>query len=160
MKRSGQATAFECGIDIVDRRKFSEILARHGRRFAKRVFTDAELANLAAQRDDAAYPLGFAFKEAVWKALPEDAQRRNFFREIRILWRNGKPLLSIARYRGKFLLDWSVTTTSVIAIAIRIDTPRWQPTQSSRLEHRRQADGLYNGPAGDTAPLTVRTKTG
>jgi len=119
MKPTRDTLPRECGIDIVDRRKFDEVMERHGRRFTRRIFSPQELANLRRQNDRAVFPLGFAFKEAVWKALPETAQRKHSFRDIRILWKNRRPRLFIARYRGRFVLDWTVTRRFVIAVAVR-----------------------------------------
>ena len=113
------AMTYTCGIDIVDRAKFEKALERHGARLMRRIFAAAELANLRRRRNKALFPLGFAFKEAVWKALPEEAQKKNYFREIRILWRDGKPRLSIAHFKGEFLLDWAVSDAVVMAVAVR-----------------------------------------
>jgi holo-[acyl-carrier protein] synthase len=58
------------GIDMVDCRRLAEAIDRHGDRFLRRVFTDAELAYAAEKRRRIEHLAGrFAVKEAVMKVL-------------------------------------------------------------------------------------------
>ena len=58
------------GIDLVEVARLDESIARHGERFLKRVFTDAEIAYCASMKSATPfYAARFAAKEAVSKAL-------------------------------------------------------------------------------------------
>jgi holo-[acyl-carrier protein] synthase len=55
------------GVDLVEIARVRDVLARHGDRFLRRVFTDAELRDCAGRAESLA--ARFAAKEAVAKAL-------------------------------------------------------------------------------------------
>ena len=58
------------GVDVVKIARIEASLARFGEKFCERIFTSKEI-NYAKSRGDQAriYALGFAAKEAAWKAL-------------------------------------------------------------------------------------------
>jgi len=58
------------GIDLVDCPRIEEMVKRHGERFIKRVFTDAEQAYAEANKDKIEKLAGrFAAKEAILKLI-------------------------------------------------------------------------------------------
>jgi holo-[acyl-carrier protein] synthase len=58
------------GVDIVETPRIEQVLERHGERFAKRVYTDAEIAYCEQFKNRAErYAARFAAKEAAFKAL-------------------------------------------------------------------------------------------
>jgi len=60
-------TVLSTGIDLIEVERVRQVVARHGERFLKRVFTQAELAE--AGDNPASLAARFAAKEAVSKAL-------------------------------------------------------------------------------------------
>jgi holo-[acyl-carrier protein] synthase len=68
------------GIDIVEIPRIADLLARHGDRFKRRVFTDRELADSGDRIESLA--ARFAAKEALIKAL---GSREPALREIEIV---------------------------------------------------------------------------
>jgi holo-[acyl-carrier protein] synthase len=58
------------GVDIADTGRIEQVLEKHGERFLKRVFTEAEIAYCERFRNKAErYAARFAAKEAAFKAL-------------------------------------------------------------------------------------------
>ncbi len=58
------------GIDMVDCKRLKESIDRHGQRFLKRVFTEAELSYCIGKKREIEHLAGrFAAKEAVLKVL-------------------------------------------------------------------------------------------
>ncbi len=58
------------GVDLVETRRIEEAFGRHGERFAKRVFTPAEIAYCEKFKNQAErFAARFAAKEAAFKAL-------------------------------------------------------------------------------------------
>jgi len=79
------------GIDAVEIDRVEKVLARHGKRFLHRVFTDLEVAFCRGRVRELA--VRFAAKEAMMKALGTGV-RGVGWREIEILPdRRGKPLV-------------------------------------------------------------------
>ncbi|MCM8761887.1 MAG: 4'-phosphopantetheinyl transferase superfamily protein [Candidatus Omnitrophica bacterium] len=79
------------GIDIVDIERFENTLQRYGSRFLKRVYTERELKGLPEKDRSFYIAASFSFKEAIWKALPDEKQKLFYFRDIEILWKKGIP---------------------------------------------------------------------
>ena len=86
------------GHDICDQRRIARLVARFGYRFTKRIFSAAELAELALRQNKAAYLAGrFAVKEAVYKALSATDQAGMFWRHAQTLSSSaGSPVLSLS----------------------------------------------------------------
>ena len=58
------------GVDLVDCKRFGEIIDDHGEKFLRRVFTEAELAYCLGKKRELEHLSGrFAAKEAVLKVL-------------------------------------------------------------------------------------------
>jgi len=109
------------GIDIVDIERFRQAIERYRNRFINRVFTAREITAIPAKNKNLYLCISFSFKESVWKALPEEMQKDFYFRDIEIIWRRGKPIVSL---KGKtdnpglnlhfFKTGNSVVTTAVL----------------------------------------------
>ena len=86
------------GHDICDQRRIASLAARFGDRFIKRIYSAAELAELALRQNRAAYLAGrFAVKEAVYKALSATDQAGMCWRHAQTLSSSsGAPVLSLS----------------------------------------------------------------
>ena len=85
------------GTDICDVRRIEKTLARHGERFLKRVFTDAERARAERRANRAGtYAKRFAAKEACAKALGTGFRGGVFLRDMGVVnLASGKPTLEL-----------------------------------------------------------------
>ncbi|MFA6146725.1 MAG: holo-ACP synthase [bacterium] len=81
------------GVDIVDIARIQALLDRHGERFLRRVYTDAETAYAMSGANKAERLAGrFAVKEAVLKALGTGKSQGILWRDIETLrGRLGRP---------------------------------------------------------------------
>ncbi len=119
------------GIDMVDCERLSESIERHGERFLKRVFTEAELAYCCDRKRELEHLAGrFACKEAVLKVLGTGWTNGIAWDEIEILNEpSGKPIVHLhGRCRelademhvAKILISISHIETHAIASAIGV----------------------------------------
>ena len=121
------------GIDLVDCRRLAEVVARHGDRFLRRIFTPDELAYCRGHRRETEHLAGrFAVKEAVLKVL--GTGWRNGIRWSDIEVRNapsGRPAVTLrGRCReiadqqgiGDILVSISHVETHAIASAVGLST--------------------------------------
>ncbi|HEY5475193.1 MAG TPA: holo-ACP synthase [Tepidiformaceae bacterium] len=132
------ATKFAVGIDIIEIERVADVIARHGDRFLRRVYTDDEIAHCRGRVSELA--ARFAAKEAVMKALGTGV-RGVGWKDIEILPnRRGKPLVFLyerGAARGERIelrgLEVSLTHSRDFAIASVVgeralmeteDTPR------------------------------------
>jgi holo-[acyl-carrier protein] synthase len=132
------ATKFAAGVDIIELDRVADVIARHGDRFLRRVYTEDEIAHCRGRISELA--ARFAAQEAVMKALGPGI-RGVGWRDIEILPnRRGKPLIFLynrgaaradrIELRG---LEVSLTHSKEYAIAMVVgeralteveDTPR------------------------------------
>lgn len=85
------------GSDLVDIRRIEKVLARHGDRFIRRVFTPVEVAKAErrATRIDT-YAKRFAAKEACSKALGTGFRKGVFFRDMGVVnLPSGRPTMAL-----------------------------------------------------------------
>jgi holo-[acyl-carrier protein] synthase len=74
------------GSDLVDIRRIEKSLERHGRRFIRRIYTEAEQARAESRRTRAAsYAKRFAAKEACAKALGCGIAQGVFWNEMGVV---------------------------------------------------------------------------
>ena len=112
------------GIDLIEIDRIQKALERHGERFLKRVFTDAELAPLRTKNIKTAQPrviaaelaARFAAKEACSKALGTGIGPVSWKDMEIVNERSGKPTLRLsgrAAQIANFLgyTTWSVSLT-------------------------------------------------
>jgi holo-[acyl-carrier protein] synthase len=84
------------GLDATEIDRISEVLARHGERFLRRVFTEGEIAYCERHRDPApSLAARFAAKEATMKALGTGAARGVTWRDIEVIRSFGPPQLRL-----------------------------------------------------------------
>ena len=86
------------GTDLVDTNRIAKTLARFGKRFERRCFTEAEIAR-ADQSSDRVQSIAkrYAAKEAIWKALGEGPRDGIRWRDLEVRnARSGKPRLNLA----------------------------------------------------------------
>ncbi len=109
------------GIDLIEIDRIQKALERHGERFLKRIFTDAELAPLRSKRMTTAEPrviaaelaARFAAKEACSKALGTGIGPVSW-KEMEILnERSGKPILRLSGRAAQIAGFLGYTTWSV-----------------------------------------------
>lgn len=113
------------GIDIIDLKRFQQVLKRYRRRFINRIFTDRELSYMP-EGDESCHLLciSFSFKESIWKAMPEEMQKDFYFRDIEIFWNMGKPSVVL---KGKtnpagFTFNFYTTDTYAVTTAVFLST--------------------------------------
>ncbi|MCM8788590.1 MAG: 4'-phosphopantetheinyl transferase superfamily protein [Candidatus Omnitrophica bacterium] len=80
----------EAGIDILERERIKNAIITYGDRFLKRIFTQREIASFP-EKKELYFSIGFSLKEAFWKTLPTKLQKKTYFNDIEIVWRNGQP---------------------------------------------------------------------
>jgi len=88
------ATSVSVGVDIIEIERIKQVLQRHGQRFLRRVYTEAEIAYCRGRVPELA--ARFAAKEAVSKALGTGivSQGGIFWRDVEVLPdARGKPLV-------------------------------------------------------------------
>lgn len=85
------------GSDLIDIRRIEAVIARHGERFLKRVFTETEHAKAALRADPVpTYAKRFAAKEACAKALGTGIGGGVFFRDMGVVnLPGGQPTLAL-----------------------------------------------------------------
>ncbi len=137
------------GVDIVEIGRVKQVLAKHGARFLRRVYTELEVAFCRGRISELA--ARFAAKEAVMKALGTGA-RGVAWREIEILPNHrGKPLVYLhgrARERAARIglagLDVSMSHSREYAVAFVVgqsqdlvpDRMAWREKFRSILQER------------------------
>jgi len=85
------------GSDLVDVRRIERVIARHGDRFIRRIFTEAERAKAdrRATRIET-YAKRFAAKEACAKALGTGFRRGVFWRDLGVVnMPSGRPTMKL-----------------------------------------------------------------
>ena len=85
------------GTDLVDIRRIERTIARHGKRFVLRLFTETERTRSEGRANRVhSYAKRFAAKEACAKALGTGFRRGVFFRDIGVEnLPSGKPTLRL-----------------------------------------------------------------
>jgi holo-[acyl-carrier protein] synthase len=98
--KTGAHVILGIGSDLIDIRRVEKVLARHGERFIRRCFTEAEIARAERRRGAgthiATYAKRFAAKEACAKALGTGFSQGVFMKDIGVVNdRNGKPTIKL-----------------------------------------------------------------
>ena len=91
-----RVTPLSVGVDIIEIERIKQVLQRHGERFLRRVYTEAEIAYCRGRVPELA--ARFAAKEATSKALGTGLVGRGgiFWREVEVLPdARGKPLVHL-----------------------------------------------------------------
>ena len=85
------------GSDLVDVRRIERVIARHGDRFIRRIFTEAERAKADRRaRRIETYAKRFAAKEACAKALGTGFRRGVFWRDLGVVnLPSGRPTMKL-----------------------------------------------------------------
>ena len=111
------------GIDLIEIERIQKALDRHGERFLKRIYTQAEITNARGSAPELA--VRFAAKEATSKALGTGIGPVSWV-EMEILnERSGKPILRLSG-RAKAIAQaqgfetWSVSLTHSKGIAAAV----------------------------------------
>ena len=114
------------GIDLVDCPRIEQMIQRHGERFVKRVFTDAEQAYARANKNEVEKLAGrFAAKEAILKLIGTGWRGKIAWTDIEVINNAaGQPEVTIvgevkriADELGIEHISVSITHTANIAIA-------------------------------------------
>ena len=117
------------GVDIVDIARIQALLDRHGERFLRRVYTEAETAYAMRGANRAERLAGrFAVKEALMKALGTGKSQGILWRDVETLRaRSGKPevhlhgqAVRLAKLRGGGGIHVSITHDGGKAVAFVI----------------------------------------
>jgi len=108
------------GIDILEISRVRTAARRYGHRFLNKIFTGRELRRLPKRNRTLYYALGFSFKEAIWKALPERLQKETGFTTIEIFWRGGRPSALVKGTKYPLLLTHVRQDDVVLAVAVLV----------------------------------------
>lgn len=95
------------GNDIIDIRRVEKTLARHGKRFTDRLYTEVEQIKSDRRHNRAAsYAKRFAAKEACSKALGTGLSRGVFWRDMGVVnLPGGKPTMKLTGGAAKRLAE-------------------------------------------------------
>jgi holo-[acyl-carrier protein] synthase len=117
------------GVDLCEVSRIKEAIARHGRRFLERIYTEREIAYAQSKANlYERYAARFAAKEAGMKALGTGWRGGIAWRDFEVTnLRSGRPTLQFhgkaaqyAEQLGVTNISLSLTHTSVQAMAIII----------------------------------------
>jgi len=99
------------GIDIVEVHRIEEAIKRWGESFLKKIYTESEILEGSRRRNCGTYYASrFAAKEAVYKALAEEDQRKIYFTDIKISTSSeGRPVVSLRDSGGQFKLSAGIS---------------------------------------------------
>jgi len=106
------------GIDILEIERMKQAVGKYGERFLKKVFTEEEREKMPAKNSPLYYALGFSFKEAVWKALPEKTQEVTSFKDVEVFWEKRKPTLKMKNLSPDYWLSFSQAEEFVVTLAL------------------------------------------
>lgn len=103
------------GIDIVEVPRMATAIARHGERFLRRVFTEAEIAYCEPKVNRAErYAARFAAKEAALKAIGTGWKRGVSWREVEVQRDpGGRPTISFTGIAAQFAARLGVKRASL-----------------------------------------------
>ena len=92
------------GVDIVEVPRIAQTIARHGERFVRRVFTDAEIRYCEAKANKVErYAARFAAKEAALKAIGTGWARGVAWREVEVRREpGGRPTIGFSGRAAEF----------------------------------------------------------
>lgn len=110
----------QIGIDIVRIERVKKIYERYGERFLKKVFSEREIAYCLGKRNAAECLAGrFAAKEAFYKALETDLQKKITLKEIEILADTSKrPYYNLPPHLDGISTALSITHEREYAVAV------------------------------------------
>ena len=112
------------GVDLVENRRVSELIEKHGERFLARVFTENEraYADSSKKRKMEHYAARFAAKEAVFKALGTG-------------WRNGMAWTDVEVVRQSTGQPTIILTGRAEELAIKMGIKQWHISLSHTATH-------------------------
>ena len=87
------------GTDVIDINRIKTIIAGHGNRFLRKVFTEAEIEYCKSKKNPFIHFAGrWAAKEAFYKALPLSCQSVSSWKSIQVIFNDGsgKPMVDIS----------------------------------------------------------------
>ena len=103
------------GIDIVEVARMASAICRHGKRFLRRVFTEAEIAYCDSKFNRVErYAARFAAKEAALKAIGTGWKRGVGWREVEVRRDpGGRPMISFTGIAAQFAARLGVRRASL-----------------------------------------------
>lgn len=103
------------GIDIAETARIEQAMARHGERFARRIYTAGEIAYCEQHKNKAErYAARFAAKEAAFKALGTGWQNGVQWRDVEVVHQpSGKPELRLTGRAEALARQLGVTSMTV-----------------------------------------------
>lgn len=134
----------EVGVDVIEIRRIERALARFGKRFLQRIYTDLEQDRYTSRVAELA--VRFAAKEAVMKALGTGVLGVRW-RDIEILPNaRGKPVIRLShtaadRARTLGLMHITVSLTHSAGLAIAVVAAYFGPSESMAGAGREEEVG-------------------
>lgn len=113
------------GIDIVEKKRISDILGIYGDRFAKKILCEDELVEFSKRKNDLDWIAGrFSAKEAASKALGTGMSQGIWFKDFCVKSSCGKPVLVLKKRakkkagKGKIHISISHERQHAVALAV------------------------------------------
>lgn len=103
------------GIDITEIKRFKKAYKKYKGRFLNKIFSEEEMKYLKG--DILKMCISFSFKESIWKALPQQLQKKYHFKKIKIIWNGSENPLLLFERNYKFSLSYLISKKYVITIA-------------------------------------------
>lgn len=116
---AGNQRFFEAGVDVIERIRIRKAISRYREKFLNKIFTPREIKSFPEEKE-LYYSIGFSLKEAFWKTLPAQVQKKTYFDDIEIIWKKGKPVIFVSGTVAKnFELSFFYSKKLVISCVIR-----------------------------------------
>lgn len=119
MASSSASKDIEVGVDILERKRIRKAILRHPHRFLKKIYTANELENLPENKE-LYYSIGFSLKEAFWKTLAPNIQKKTYFEDIEIIWNKNNPEIFLSGKKVRNLhISFSFNKKFVLSLVVR-----------------------------------------
>lgn len=113
------------GIDIVEKKRISNILQIYGDRFARKILCDDEFKEFSKKKNDIDWIAGrFSAKEAASKALGTGMSQGIWFKDFCVESSRGKPVMKLKKRAkkkaGKGKIHISISHERLHAVALAV----------------------------------------
>ncbi len=119
LSSAGDKAIIELGVDILERKRIKKAISRHSDRFLKKIYTPNELKKFPENKE-LYYSIGFSLKEAFWKTLHPDIQKKTYFGDIEIIWNKKNPEIFLSGKKVRCLqVSYFFNKKLVLGLVVR-----------------------------------------